>query len=551
MLKFTPLSLLFFFAFVCNLSIAQRRTVSQAKDTISGNAFVNMIDQSFSMYVNELLPDDKTDSIIDALGYEASTSPLFTDEEYCLRLNQLNERSSFKYDCNEVTLSSIRFFAANRRSFAKIVLGRSKIYFDLFEEKLTEYDLPIELKYLSVIESGLRPQVKSHAGACGLWQFMYATGKSYGLTENSYIDERMDPLKATDAACRFLKKLYSIYGDWNLALAAYNAGPGNVNKAIKRSGGKRTYWEIRPFLPKETQGYVPNFISASYLLTFHAVHNIIAADAKIHYFQLDTMCLNRSVHMQTIENLVGWNMDEIQVLNPVYKTTYIPSTSPRQCITGPLDKIGLLVSLEDSLYALETNVYGPGGNQVISKPPAVNTSTPDLISSGVTKEPNPENENAPVQTVLSTVKYTYHKVKAGESLGKIASQYGVSIQDIQTWNSLTDTRIQVGQLIKIQTKITTTIQNQVPERQVNKDPQDSTNVEGNPNGSTPVIETPVIENKPKPEEPKVRKQFYTVRRGDTFNKIAGKYGLTLGQLQKLNPGVSANRIQPGQRIRVK
>lgn len=513
------------------------------KDTLSGAAFSRMVEQSLSSYYAELASNGSTDSIIDALAYEAGSIPEFTDDDYCKRLAKMNEVSNFGFDCNNVSLTTIKFFAENRRNFAKVVLGRSKLYFDLYEEKLAEYDLPLELKYLSVIESGLRPQVKSRAGALGLWQFMYATGKQYGLSENSYIDERMDPLKATDAACRYLKKLYSIYDDWNLALAAYNAGPGNVNKAIKRSGGKRTYWEIRPFLPSETQGYVPNFIAAAYLLTYHAEHNILPAESKIHYYQLDTMCLNSGIHMQTIDKLVGWTPEDIQGLNPVYKTTYIPPTYPQQCITGPLEKIGLLVSLEDSLYITERRLYGVGNTvpKVIT-PPVNNGNNPDQI---VISNPNPVKE-IPKTQVVTTINYTYHRVKTGESLGKIASQYNASIQEVMDWNQLASTRISVGQMLKIQTKVTTTIEN--PEYLQQQ--QDSLKV----NESDTLQQTiqPPVNTPPKPQpKPEVRKKFYSVRSGDTFSAIAGRHGLTVTQLKKLNPGVNTSRISVGQKIRIK
>jgi membrane-bound lytic murein transglycosylase D len=503
-------------------------------DTISDEAFLRVLDQSLNLYYQEHLANGSADSVIDALGYEAGEVPEFSDEIYCARLERLNQISDFGFDCNSVSLATIRLFAAKRRSFAKICLGRSKIYFDLFEEKLSEYGLPLELKYLAVIESGLRPQVKSHAGALGLWQFMYGTGKMYGLTENSYIDERMDPAKATDAACRLLKKLYGIYGDWNLVLSAYNAGPGNVNKAIRRSGGKRTYWEIRPYLPKETQGYVPNFIAATYLLHYHAEHNILPAENKYHSFQLDTMCLSAGMHMSTIEAISGWATEDIQGLNPVYKSTYIPPTIPQQCITGPLDKIGLLVTLEDSLYALENTVYG-GGNPVRPQVPVINNG-PDqmVVSNPIRTAPVPKTQE------VVTTQYTYHRVKSGESLGKIAALYSVTIQDIMSWNKMSTSRISVGQMLKIQSKITTTIDNPAYTEQQLRD-------------TAAREEAPVVkaEPAPKPKPAAPAKKYYTVKSGDTFGKIAGRNNITISQLQRLNPGVNASRIRVGQKIRVK
>lgn len=529
--------LLGFIILLCsNGAFSQRKTLKQpAKDTLSGVAFIRTVEQSLSLYLNEMSKGRNYDSLIDALDYEPSTIPTFSDEVYCKRLAKLNEVSTFGFDCNSVSLSVIKFFAQNRRNFGRVVLGRGKLYFDMYEEKLAEYGLPIELKYLSVIESGLRPQVRSRAGALGLWQFMYGTGRQYGLIENSYIDERMDPVKATDAACRYLKKLYDIYNDWNLALAAYNAGPGNVNKAIRRSGGKRTYWEIRPFLPRETQGYVPNFIAACYLLTYHVEHNITPVDPKIHYYQLDTICLSSGIHMQTIEKLVNWKVEDIQALNPVYKTSYIPPSSPAQCITGPLEKIGLLVSVEDSMYVLEQRIYGTGVNRPYNpNETAVNNQSNQIVVS--TTKPI----DIPKTKMVTSTNYTYHKVKEGESLGAIAAFYNVAVQELMDWNDLIDTRIAIGQFLKIQSKVVEEVANEAYYEAV-KDSIETAN-------STPkVIETPA----PTPTPAPVAKKYYTIRSGDSFSRIASRHGLTMTQLQRLNPGVSPGRIRAGQKLRVK
>jgi membrane-bound lytic murein transglycosylase D len=390
------------------------------EDSLKGAQTINTIEQSLDMFYAEYTPEGNYDSIIDALNYEQDSVPEFSDEVYCDRLNVMNEMSPFHLDCNKQTLSTIKFFTRKRRGFARVVLGRSKLYFDMFEAKLAEHDLPLELKYLAVIESGLRPQVKSRAGALGLWQFMYGTGRMFGLTENSYIDERMDPELATDAACKYLKKLYGIYDDWNLALASYNAGPGNVNKAIRRSGNKSTYWEVRPFLPKETQGYVPNFIAAAYLLTYHAEHNIIPQEAKVRYPQLDTICLKKGVHMSSISELLSIEEEEITRLNPIYKRDYIPQTLEGECVTLPAPKVGQLLALEDSLYRLEVLRYSMLPTPAVAKKPSENVET-----------------------------YAYHKVRRGETLGAIASKYGSSVAEVQRINSLRSTKIYVGQRLKV------------------------------------------------------------------------------------------------------
>ncbi|MBM3418091.1 MAG: LysM peptidoglycan-binding domain-containing protein [Bacteroidetes bacterium] len=510
------LSLLFTLNLLLGFSQNPTRTEKPA-DSLKGEAFLNTVEQSLKLFYADYTNDLRYDSIITALKYEPGEVPSFTDEQICEGLRKMNEMTPFQLECNQATLSTIRFFARERRSFIRIAMGRSALYFDMYREKLAEYGLPIELRFLSVIESGLRPQIKSKAGALGLWQFMYKTGLYFGLEENSYIDERMDPEKSTDAACRFLRQLYGIYGDWNLALAAYNAGPGNVNKAIRKSGNKSTYWEVRPYLPKETQGYVPNFIAAAYLMTYHAEYNIIPLEAKVHNAELDTMCLKQPVHMNTISKLIGWDLEEIKLLNPVYKTTYIPKSNIARCVTGPFNQITLLVGLEDSLYQLEKNIYNPD---------------PVTIIQG--------NENNVVQTVDSTQAIVqlssegdslqasnknlqYYKVKPGDNLKSISLKFNVTIQQILEWNALRTTNLYVGQRLKVLSDEVVT-QNQ----------------------STPV-EQSVTPNKP----PTPKKKYYTVRSGDNFSKIAQKYNLTLGQLQKLNPKVKINRIQVGQKIRVK
>jgi membrane-bound lytic murein transglycosylase D len=316
----------------------------------------------------------------------------------------------------------------------------------------------------------------------------------------------MDPEKSTDAACRYLKQLYGIYGDWNLALAAYNAGPGNVNKAIRKSGNKTTYWEVRPYLPKETQGYVPNFIAAAYMMTYHAEHNIIPMEAKIHNAQLDTMCLTEGVHMATISKLTDWEVEDIQTLNPVYKTAFFPKTKPARCITGPLEKISLLVGIQDSLYALEKSIYSP-------VKPSTNIETPDAIvadSSDTTINVEP----IIVDSLPKKENLQYHKVKPGDNLKNIALKFNVNVEQIMEWNALRTANIYVGQRLKIYT-------DQAPKVNVVQTPK-----------------TPA-------------KKYYVVRSGDTFSRVAQKHNLTLAQLQKLNPGVRVNRITVGQRLRVK
>ena len=565
----------------------QKKQVKIEKHPLDSEAFTKLLEETFSDYFSHFSNDKNVDSIIESIDIESTGD--VTDLVLCQRLQMINELSPFHLDCNDITLSMIHFFVKNRRGFAKIVLGRSKLYFDLYEKTLSKYDLPIELKYLSVIESGLRPQVKSPAGALGLWQFMYGTGKMYGLVENSYIDERMDPEKSTEAACLFLKKLHDIYGDWNLALAAYNAGPGNVNKAIRRSGGKRTYWEIRPFLPRETQGYVPNFIAATYLLTYYAEHNIKPDISKYNYFQLDTICLTKGIHMSTIAKLIDWPQDEIALLNPVYKVGYIPLTEPKQCIKGPMHKIGLLVSMGDSIYETEQKIFTP-------KPKIIKSSS-ILDSLDVLKKDslNPivsEKKDA----ILSEV--VWHKVKRGETIPIIASIYGVTVQEVRKLNYLRGNYAN-GRILKIVKPVV--IPNHLEGSNFNNKKDKLAEIDSSIVQSIHVVilneslysiaskykvteldlqnwnnlssSVLFVNQKLKIKNPikidakgaiinqvKINKSsisvkpkivFYTVKPGDMFNRIADRHSLTPQELKLLNPKLNPNSIRIGETIRVK
>jgi membrane-bound lytic murein transglycosylase D len=459
-----------------------------SSDVIEYEQFLRVVENTLEGYYRDFSStDSQTDSIIKSLGYDEDDVPEFDDSIYCQRIAGMNEMSPFQLECNRDVISVLKFFAKNRRGFTSVVLGRSKLYFTMYEQKLAEHGLPLELKYLSVIESGLRPQVKSRAGALGLWQFMYRTGKYYGLDQNSYIDERMDPELATEAACLYLKKLHSLYDDWNMALAAYNAGPGNVNKAIRRSGGKMTYWEIRPFLPRETQGYVPNFIAMSYMLTYHAEHNVKAREAKIHDFETDTICLKDGMHMKVIDSIIGWSVEDIQALNPIYKTTYIPKTSPPQCISIPTKLVGKWVEFEDSIYVLDSLIY----------------------ESVVEVE---EKERGDV---------TVHYVRRGQTLGHIADQYGVKVRSIMEWNNMRSTRLAIGQKLTIYSS-----------------------------SAAPKPKAPVASTNSQSKQP-ITGQTHTIKSGETLWTIANRTGTTLEELKKLNPGLNYRDLKVGQKIRVK
>lgn len=537
-----------FFCSVLSLNAQNKQPKSVEKHPLDSEAFSKMLDETLMSYFGEMATDSNSDSIIKMLDDEEDKGEV-SDEVYCQRLEKINAISPFHLDCNDITLGMIRFFVKNRRGFAKIVLGRSKLYFDLYEATLAKNDMPIELKYLSVIESGLRPQVKSPAGALGLWQFMYGTGKMYGLVENSYIDERMDPVKSTEAACKFLKKLYGIYGDWNLALAAYNAGPGNVNKAIRRSGGKRTYWEVRPYLPRETQGYVPNFIAATYLLTYFAEHNIKPAKHKVHYYQLDTICLSKGINMSSIEQLTQWSADEIAQLNPIYKTRFIPGTNPKQCITGPINQIGKMVSLGDSLYSIEKTTLALKSKQ----------NDIALVDTNTVNDTISKNNSTPNSVEKPVI--VWHKVRRGESLTSISQKYYVTIDDIRKWNYLRSYVAPIGRNLKIIKGKEPIIQKE-PE-QIITEKTNSLSIEEMDNGILDAKKTPskmptdksILQNTSVKNEDKplifdsIVTIYHTVQRNESIPLIAHKYNVTAEDIKKWN-NLNSNWVGIAQQLKI-
>ncbi len=337
-------------------------------------------------------------------------TPVLDTATIQLRMKVLDAASPMDLSWNPVAHSRIAFYAAKRPNHLGRMLGRAPLYFPLFEEALDRHDLPLELKYLAVVESGLNPKARSHAGARGLWQFMYATARAQGLRIDSYIDERRDPVRSSEAACVFLKKLYNQYDDWYLALAAYNAGPGNVNKAIRRSGGKRNFWEIRYFLPRETRNYVPAFMAVVYLMEYHAEHNIFPAELFTPYAALDTVEVNTVLRFDQIVAHLNMDVESLSQLNPMFRLDIIP---------GPPEKWPLVLpqSLIPSFLAYQKDM-------ILHEP----ERTPKIVF-----VPEP----------------VIYRVKSGDVLGGIASNYGVSVKQLKEWNGLKGTMIRVGQKLKI------------------------------------------------------------------------------------------------------
>ena len=326
------------------------------------------------------------------------------------RMAILDMSSELDLKWNPISHRRIALYVEKRKRGLGTMLGRAPAFFPLFEEVLDKKGLPLELKYLPIVESALNPEARSHAGARGLWQFMYYTAKAEGLRIDSYIDERKDPRKSTEAASNHLNRLYSMYDDWYLALAAYNAGSGNVNKAIRRSGGKTNYWEVRPFLPKETQNYVPNFLAVVYLMEYHAEYGIIPRNVVPGFLMTDTINLQGPLRLDQIAEFIDASEEELKILNPIYSRSIIPGPGEVWTVRIPLEMTAEFITHESEIRLFKPEL------------------TPQIKF-----EPDP----------------IFYRVMSGDVLGTIAEKHGVSVSKLKAWNGLKSSDIRIGQKLVI------------------------------------------------------------------------------------------------------
>ncbi len=350
--------------------------------------------------------------------------PNYTDEDYIQRLSKLTMVIELPY--NKIVRGAIDFYLQKRRERVSVMLGLSQYYFPMFEQALEENNMPLELKYLPVIESALNPRAFSSAGASGLWQFMIGTARLYGLKVNTLVDERRDPIKATQAGVRYLKDLYNIYNDWHLAIAAYNCGPGNVNKAIRRAGGKKDYWAIYYYLPRETRGYVPAFIAANYVMNYYQLHNICPTRPE-NPIQTDTVMVNTRFHLQQAAEILGLPIEQLRTYNPQYRQDVLPGDIQPCAFCLPADRVCDFIDNQDTIARHKA----------------------DELNKALRAEVTPSG-SASVASSSSSGKI-YYKVRTGDYLGKIASKYGVSVTNLKRWNNLRSNNIKVGQRLVIYT----------------------------------------------------------------------------------------------------
>ena len=475
--------------------------ISRDLDSLINTWYVSLVSRSFPV------------------GY-SETAEECPDSVYIDRLSKINSIIQLPY--NSIIRNHIHVYTIKQREKFCAVLGLVDYYFPLFEDIFDSYGLPDELKYLAVIESALNANAVSRAGATGLWQFMSSTGRMYGLTMNSVVDERRDPVKSTDAAARYLRDLHKIYNDWVLAIAAYNCGPGNVNKAIRRSGNKKDYWEIYSRLPRETRGYIPQYVAAVYAVNYYKEHNL--SPLTINFpVAVDTIMLNTDIHLTQISEVMRIPIGELRALNPQYRTGLIPGSSKPYSLTLPMTHLGDFIDLSDTIRSYKAEVY-------------VNRST--QIS-------NPTQSSFVPSDVSGRTGLTY-TVKSGDNLGYIAEWYRIGLSELRYWNNIYSNTIRVGQ------RLTVYVDPQRSEYFSKVNSMTFAEKQDMKGKTIPLNEKPAVATVKPQTETDGEYIIHVVRRGDTIWDIVRLYGnVTSSEILALNNISDPSKIQVGQRLKIK
>ena len=439
------------------------------------------------------------------------------DSVYIKRLRDAEQLIDLSY--NKVVKNFIKLYTEKRREQVEMMLGVSAIYFPLFEEILDKYEMPLELKYLPVIESALNPRARSRAGATGLWQFMYWTGKHLKMEITSFVDERRDPAKSTEAAVKYLKQLHDTYGDWYLAIAAYNCGPGNVNRAIRRSGNKNDYWKIYYRLPRETRGYVPAFIAASYVMNYYKEHNLIPHMPEIP-LETDTVLIHDFLHFDQISATLGIEKEELRSLNPMYRRDVIPAKNGKAYpLMLPESKIMEFIDKDTLVFAYKREKYFP--DNILKNP--------DGLSSGYFTPVDIEGKAK-----------VFYKVRPGDNVGFISEWFNIRASDLRYWNNIRRNLIRVGQKLVIY----------VPKEQKNK--YDRLNSMSFAQKQSLIGKSSNRQNNEVSQPLDPNYEYYTVKRGDTLWEIAKRYaGISYEEIVQLNNLGTGARLSVGQKLKIK
>ena len=553
------------FVTICTLALTSvtawsRQNVNTIKESIVDNSIV--FPESFETDTKALMNNWylKNYTVLDSY-VENSKSETVSDEVYIKRLRALPVTIEMPF--NSVVKTYIEMYTQRRRTLVEEMLGMSLYYMPIFEQALEKEGLPLELKYLPVIESALNPDAVSRVGATGLWQFMISTAKGLGLEVNSLVDERRDPYRASEKAAVYLKNLYNIYHDWSLVIAAYNCGPGNVNKALRRAGGSgKDFWAIYPYLPKETRGYVPAFIAANYVMTYFKNHNISPSLAKKPLLT-DTIAVNQRINFNQISKVLNMPIDELRVLNPQFRRDVIPGDTHSYSLCLPTHQVYSFIMSKDSILNYRTDLYG---RRDVVEPATISDSKDIQGVEGV-------DFTYETQTVTK-----WHKVRRGETLAKIAGKYGVTSSSIKRANGLRKSSVKRGQSLKIVTTQRVKVPIEKSDEPTNDEllaannagteldaeQTDTEEIEVAEPAPTTVKPTEQPKAKPEPkqkEQPKTKEQpkkrnhsddagiitKHTVRSGESLYKIATDNGITVDELKAAN-NLTNDAVKAGQTL---
>ena len=519
-LKNTTLSLFFLISFaVFSQQVVEVKPIQAAPIPLSyldsiRQTFVRhtITDQVDSLWMKELTSLDIYEDLtkdIQTLNTDKSVDFELPTELLKQRLAIMDAKSPFHIEYNQGLENLIKSFLKNRKKAFARLMATSEYYFPIFEEDLAKKNIPLEIKYLSIVESALNPKAVSKVGATGLWQFMYQTGKQYNLRIDSYVDERSDPLKSSEAAAQYMANMYPLFNDWDLVLASYNSGPGNVTKAIRRSGGQQNFWDLKKHLPQETQGYVPAFLATMYLYEFHKEHGIKPERATFKHFQTDTIRIQKEISFKQIADLIDIPVVELQLLNPSYKMQIIPVYGDQpNYLRLPQSKIAVFTSNEDKIYA-----YAAHDNTVRRQPLQWHKTA--LASKGKPRD------SSDVATINE-----WYKIKKGDNLNTVAEDYKVAVADLKRWNGIKGNSVPRGKLLKIKT------------------------IRAGAETNTTALASAVIAGAKSTEKTKENlldslavspnATQYVVKKGDNWNTIARKYNVSVDELCSWNPNASSN-----------
>jgi len=521
MKKIQRLLLLFVIGISVSLSAQQAgeytatEKLSTDFELVNDNFIVSALDSLSTLKYFESSENTKNRLCENKYNFLPNFVPTYPDSVYYYRMQRLDVESPINLTYNPYIRMFIDMYANKKKGTTSRVLGLAQMYFPIFEQQLDKYNVPLELKYLAIVESALNAKARSRVGAGGLWQFMYYTGKVYGLEVTSFVDDRNDPLKSTVAACRHFNDLYNMYHDWLLVLAAYNSGPGNVNKAIRRSGGKMTFWEIMPYLPRETRDYVPAFIAVNYVMAYSNEHNIYPVMPKILYHETDTVAVRQPLTLSILSEKLKLNITDLEFLNPTFRTGFIPATPANPFyIRLPQKSIADFINNEPSFYAYyQLKGYDPAQFKT--------------------------QENADYDIITKRIT---HKVRKGETLATIARKYDCSTSEIKKWNKLKKSYVYKGQALKIYVQAK---QPSVPA----KTPKtiESENVAAKCDSLLQDKSMAQVENKQIVTT--VKPRFHVVKKGESLGKVAAKYHVSTKNLMTWNKLKNQN-LMVGQKLRI-